>query len=204
MSTASAPAEDPAPPSEEFSETGSSAGADAVDMLKKILEETEAEEKAAHEGEESAQKEFEDTMTDLKKSEAQTQDSIADLSAQLGEKEKTLMETNEDLTKTLAEHKAVEKYLLKIKPGCDYITENIETRDEHRAAEMKALIAAEDALKATPVYKKAAAEAEKAALGECADKCPVGEDKNLACKACIAGTSESGYCGGHADDPVCQ
>merc|ERR1719327_2446358 len=106
------------------------------------------------------------------------QDTIADLSEQLAEKEKTLAETNEDLTKTLAEHKAIEKYLLKIKPGCDFITDNIEMRDEHPAAE-------------------------KAALGECADKCPVGEDKNLACKACIAGTSESGYCGGHADDPVC-
>merc|ERR1719326_675859 len=107
-------------------------------------------------------------MTDLKASEATISDSIADLSEQLAEKEKLLMETNEDLTKTLAEHKAVEKYILKIKPGCDYITENIDTRDEHRAREMTALRSAEDTLKATPVYKKAAAEAEKAALGECA------------------------------------
>merc|ERR1719482_258435 len=195
--------EDPAPPSEEFSETGSAEGADAVSMLSFILKETEAEEKAAHESEESAQKAYEDTMADLKTQEASMQDTIADLSEQLAEKEKTLAETNEDLTKTLAEHKAIEKYLLKIKPGCDFITDNIEMRDEHRAAEIAALQGAEDALKSTPVYKKAAAEAEKAALGECADKCPVGEDKNLACKACIAGTSESGYCGGHADDPVC-
>merc|ERR1719171_2619686 len=170
--------EDPAPPSEEFSETGSAAGADAVSMLSFILKETEA---------------------DLKTQEASMQDTIADLSEQLAEKEKTLAETNEDLSKTLAEHKAIEKYLLKIKPGCDFITDNIEMRDEHRAAEIAALQGAEDALKSTPVYKEAAAEAEKAALGECADKCPVGEDKNLACKACIAGTPESGYCGGHAD-----
>merc|ERR1719162_725629 len=45
--------EDPAPPSEEFSETGSEAGADAVGMLSFLLKETEAEEKAAHEDEES-------------------------------------------------------------------------------------------------------------------------------------------------------
>merc|ERR1719443_118725 len=196
--------EDPAPPSEEFSETGSSAGADAVGMLKKIMEETAAEEKAAHDSEQDAQKDFEDSMTDLKKSEASLQDTIADLNDQLAEKTESLIQTNEDLTKTLAEHKAVEKYLLKIKPGCDYITENIETRNEHRAAEIKALTAAEDALKSTPVYKKAAAEAEKMALGECADKCPVGEPKNLACKACIAGITESAYCGGHAKDPVCK
>merc|ERR1719439_404130 len=143
-------------------------------------------------------------MTDLKSQEATLLDTIADLSEDLAEKSKSLLETDEELTKTLAEHKAVEKYLIKIKPGCDFITENIDFRDEHRQAEIAALQGAEDALKSTPVYQKAAAEAEKAALGECADKCPVGEDKNLACKACIAGTSESGYCGGHANDPVCQ
>merc|ERR1719407_257085 len=62
--------EDPAPPSEEFSETGSEAGADAVSMLSFILKETEAEEKAAHESEESAQHAYEDTMADLKTQEA--------------------------------------------------------------------------------------------------------------------------------------
>merc|ERR1719152_881464 len=142
-------------------------------------------------------------MTDLKSEEATLLDTIADLSEQLAEKEKSLLETTEELTKTLAEHKAVEKYLIKIKPGCDFITENIEFRDEHRQLEIKALMKAEDGLKATPAYKKAAAEAEKEALGECADKCPVGEPKNLACKACIAGITESAYCGGHASDPVC-
>ena len=58
--------EDPAPPNEEFSETGSEAGADAVGMLSFILKETEAEEKAAHEDEESALAAYEDTMADLK------------------------------------------------------------------------------------------------------------------------------------------
>merc|ERR1719473_2020719 len=137
-------------------------------------------------------------MTDRKSQEATIQDSIADLSEQLAEKEKTLAQVTEELTKTLAEHKAVEKYLLKIKPGCDFITENIDFRNEHRQLELKALINAEDALKAPPAYKKAAAEAEKAALGECAEKCPLGEPKNLACKACINGITESAYCGGHA------
>merc|ERR1719388_340118 len=109
-------------------------------MLQKIKEETQAETKAAHDSEKSAQADFEDTMTDLKSQEATVQDSIADLSEQLAEKEKTLAQVSEELTKTLAEHKAVEKYLLKIKPGCDFITENIDFRDEHRQKEMQALI----------------------------------------------------------------
>merc|ERR1719281_2108583 len=78
--------EDPAPPSEAFSETGSEAGADAVSMLAFILKETEAEEKAAHESEESAQKTYEDRMTDLTTQEASHQDTIVDLSEQLEEK----------------------------------------------------------------------------------------------------------------------
>merc|ERR550537_1548623 len=103
-------------------------------------------------------------MSDLKSGEATMSDTIADLSSQLAEKSKTLEQTQVDLTKTTKEHKAIEKYLLKIKPGCDFITENIETRNEHRQAEIESLIAAESALKDTPAYKKAAAKADKEAL----------------------------------------
>merc|ERR1719408_654113 len=202
--------EDPAPPAtmdegEGYEGGQVSAGGDAVSMLGDILKDTEAEEKAAHDSERSAQGAFEDAMTTLKEEEATSQTTLADLNEQLSEKEKTLAETNEDLEKTTKEHTAIVDYLLKIKPGCDFITENIEIRNEHRKAEMDSLINAEETLKATPAYKKAAAEAEKEALGECAapDKCVVGEDKNLACKACLAGITESAYCGGHASDPVC-
>merc|ERR1719265_434480 len=132
------------------------------------------------------------------------QETIADLSEQLAAKEKEHTMNTEDHVKTSKEHQAQVDYLLKIKPGCDFITENIDTRDEHRKREIDALIAAEAALKETPAYKKAAAKAEKEALGECAAKCPVGEDKDLTCKACIAGVTESAYCGGHASDPVCS
>merc|ERR1712138_357623 len=125
-------------------------------MLEFILEETKAEHKAAHDSEAAAQAAFEDTMTDLKSQEGSSMDTIADLKEQLAEKEKQLAETNVDLAKTLKEHKAIEKYLLKIKPGCDFITTNIEMRREHRAAEIAALQGAEDSLKSTPVYKKAA------------------------------------------------
>merc|ERR1719231_1801795 len=110
--------EDPAPPSEEFSESGAESGGDAISMLQTILKETEEEEKAAHDSEKSAQGAFEDSITDLKAEEATLQESIADLNEQLSEKEKSLAETTEDLEKTTSEHKAIVDYLLKIKPGC--------------------------------------------------------------------------------------
>merc|ERR1719473_978617 len=95
--------EDPAPPEAEFSDTGASAGGDAVSMLGFILEETKKEEKTAHSDEEEAQKTFEDTMNDLKTQEAACLETIADLTENLASTEKTLEETQIDLDKTIAD-----------------------------------------------------------------------------------------------------
>merc|ERR1719311_1234305 len=137
-------------------------------------------------------------MADLKSQESTSLDTIADLSERLAEKEKSL-------AKTTTEHKAIEKYLLKIKPGCDFITEHVEERDEHRREEVEALHTAEATLKETPVYKKAVETAHKESLGECAEKCPADPEaeQDLACKACVAGVSEDGFCEAHPNDDVC-
>merc|ERR1719265_1369432 len=167
--------EEPAPPDADFSDTGKSAGGDAVSMLGFILEETHAEENQAHTDEEASQHAFEDTMTDLKDEEGTSLETIASLEEQLAATEKTLEETTIDLEKTTKEKKALERYLLKIKPGCDFITENIDTRKENREAETSALNNAKDKLKSTPAYKSAAAAVEKDMLGKCAEPC---SDKN--------------------------
>jgi len=196
---------DPAPP-EAFGDEGTTDGqsgqaTDAVSMLGFILKETREEEKQAHTDEESSQHTFEDSMSDLKTQEGACLDTIADLSEQLSEKEKTLEETKIDLEKTTNEKKALERYLLKIKPGCDFITDNIDTRKDNRKAETEALGTATSKLKGTPAYKAAAAAVEKEQLGKCADKCAA--KSSIACKACVAGVSETGYCAGHADDAGC-
>merc|ERR1719240_222402 len=193
--------EDPAPPEAEFSESGASAGGDAVSMLGFILEETKKEEKTAHSDEEEAQKTFEDTMNDLKTQEAACLETIADLNENLASTVKTLEETQIDLEKTSKEKMALEKYLLKIKPGCDFITENIDTRKDNRAAETSALNTAKDKLKGTPAYKSAAAKAEKIMLGKCADDCS--DKTSVECKACVAGTSVTGYCAAHKGEAGC-
>jgi len=193
--------EEPAPPDAEFSDTGASAGGDAVSMLGFILEETKKEEKTAHSDEEEAQKTFEDSMNDLKTQEAACLETIADLTENLASTEKTLEETQIDLEKTTKEKVALEKYLLKIKPGCDFITENIDTRKDNRAAETSALNTAKDKLMGTPAYKSAAAAVEKVMLGKCADSCS--DKTSIKCKACIAGTSETGYCAAHAGEAGC-
>merc|ERR1719473_1306904 len=193
--------QDQAPPDADFSETGASAGGDAVSMLGFILEETKKEEKTAHSDEEEAQKTFEDTMNDLKTQEAACLETIADLNENLAATEKTLEETQIDLEKTSTEKKALEAYLLKIKPGCDFITENIDTRKDNRAAETSALKTAKEKLKSTPAYKSAAAAVEKEMLGKCADACA--DKSSVECKACLAGTSVTGYCAAHKGEAGC-
>merc|ERR1719159_1384092 len=166
-----------------------------------ILEETHAEEKQAHTDEEASQHTFEDTMTDLKNTEGTALETIASLEEQLASTEKTLEETTIDLEKTSKEKKALERYLLKIKPGCDFITENIDTRKDNRAAETSALNNAKDKLKSTPAYKSAAAAVEKDMLDKCADSCA--DKTSVECKACLAGPSVTGYCAGHKGEAGC-
>merc|ERR1719502_2661727 len=108
-------------------------------MLEFILKETKAEEDEAHQDELNSQHAFEDTMTDLKTQEAATLDTIADLQEQLAGKEKSLEERTIDHAKVSDEKTTVEDYLLKIKGGCDFITDNIDTRDESRATERSSL-----------------------------------------------------------------
>merc|ERR1719281_370453 len=191
--------EDPAPPEAEFGEQETGTG--ALDMLSFILKETKTEEKEVQKDEEDAQTAFDDTMADLKTQEQTCLETIADLTENIASTEKTLKETQIDLVKTTKGKMAIEAYLLKIKPGCDFITENTDARKDGRSKETSALNSAKDKLKGTPAYKSAAAKEEKMMLGSCAEKCV--DKTSIACKACVAGVSETGYCAAHAGEAGC-
>merc|ERR1719301_243221 len=77
---------------------------------------------------------------------------------------------------------AIEAYLEKIKPGCDFITTNFDTREEYRKIEKEALEKAVELLKASPAYKAAVTKAEHEAMGDCKDIC-VGNEAHVTCKA---------------------
>merc|ERR1719161_3147289 len=137
----------------------SSQGGDAIEMLEYILEETKKEETEAHGDEENSQHNYEDSMADLKEEEA-------DLEASLAE-----------LQKTLAAKEAIEAYLLKIKPGCDFITEHFEEREENRATETAAMENRIDLIKETPAYQNYKAEEHLEGFGDCQNKCEGGPEK---------------------------
>jgi len=195
--------EDPAPP-ETFGtfEGQSSKGGDAVQMLEFILDETKKEEAEAHADEESAQHDYEDGMAELKAKEEEGQKTIIELQTTLASKEEELTQKEKEMKETQADKEAIEAYLLKIKPGCDFITKHFDTREDNRETETNALNDAKGLLKDTPAYKVAKAKEKEEGFGECKEPCTENED-HVECKACLAETSIPGYCAGHAGTPGC-
>merc|ERR1719498_725407 len=142
-------------------------------------------------------------MKKLKKSQKDMEESIVKLKKELTEAEKELIEKNTDLKETTAAKEAIEKYLEKIKPGCDFITKNMKLREENRATETKALNKAKGLIEDTPAYKKAVAKEKELANGKCKSECKL-DTTSLDCKVCMSGDSKKDYCHANPGTPGCK
>jgi len=197
--------DDPAPPAtwdDKYKGQSEAGGTDAVSMLEYILKTTKVEENVAHDDELKAQTDYEDSMQALKTEEANLQAQLAENRKLLADKEQELLEKKKDLKATEADKKALEEYLVEIKPGCDFITTNLDLRNTNRANEKAALENAVSLIKGTPAYTEAMDAAHQESLGDCRDICAEGE-AHVNCKACLAKTSVPGYCAGHAGTVGC-
>merc|ERR1719453_137165 len=112
-------------------------------------------------------------MTQLKEEEAALQKSLAKLQEDLSTAEKDLIEKTEDLKKAKTAKATIEDYLLKIKPGCDFITTNFDTREANRKTENDALANAVTLIKATPAYIAAVQASKEEGFGKCKETCLV-------------------------------
>lgn len=198
--------EDPTPP-EAWKGDGAYAGqsdkgGDVVKMLEFILSETQKEESTAHADEEKAQADYEDSMANLKDEQAKAEKSLSKLQNDLAERQQELLTAKEDLKKTTADKEAIEAYLEKIKPGCDFITKNFDLRETNRKTEKDALEKAVTLIKDTPAYKSSVNEATVESYGDCKEPC-VEDSSHVKCKACMADVTIPGYCAGHAGTPGC-
>merc|ERR550532_3566763 len=141
-------------------------------------------------------------MAALKESEEDLQKSLAKLQEELADAEKSLVMKNTDLEKTEAEKLAIEQYLEKIKPGCDFITDNYEDREKNRGLETEALKKAAKLLKGTPAFAAAKTTEKEESWGTCRKICTK-DEADVACKACLADVSIPGYCAGHPGTAGC-
>lgn len=195
--------EDPKAPETWDTYDGQSAkGGDAVSMLKYILSETQKEEQEAHSDEEKAQASYEDSMADAKKEQAELEGSLVKLQEDLAEAEKNLIEKQEDLKDAKIAKTKIEDYLVKIKPGCDFITTNFDLREKNRKTENDALDKAVKLIKDTPAYKVAAQSAKEDSFGKCKSLC-VKSEEGAKCQACLADVTVPAYCAGHKGTPGC-
>merc|ERR1719428_2837712 len=172
-------------------------------MIEYIYDKTIEEEHDEHDNEEANQHAFESEMAEMKSEEQNILDSITDLEDEIAEKLNNIETTHQEREATELEQKNTERYIEEIKPGCDFIDENIETRKENRAAEIKSLNGALDAMEGTPAFKEAEAEEEREMYGSCADLC-IGKKDTLDCKACMEGVTIPAYCALHKDTPGCE
>jgi len=177
-------------------------GTDAITMIEHILKETKAEETQAHTDEMKAQHDYEDAMEKLKKDEKDLEENLAKLKVQLAEAEELLLSKDSEHKATVAEKEAIEAYLLKIKPGCDFITENIDLRKANRKDEEQALTSAVKLLKDSPAYQTWVKEEHDESLGDCLSICAP-DEADVKCKACLAKVSIPGYCAGHPGTKGC-
>lgn len=131
------------------------------------------------------------------------QENLAKLKVTLAETEEALLGKQSEHKATVAEKEAIEAYLLKIKPGCDFITKNIETRKANRKDEEEALKGAVKLLKDSPAYQTWVSEDHDEKLGDCLSICKEVGEEHAKCKACLAKVSVPGYCAGHPGTDGC-
>jgi len=181
----------------------SKSGGEAMQMLEFIMGETKKEHQKADSDEKTAQKACDGSMAKLRKDEANMQKAFVKLNQDLTEKQKELMEKQTDLKDTTKAKVAIEQYLAKIKPGCDFIATNFLLREKSRATETKALDKAVTMIKGTAAYKDAVANEKALRAGKCKRQCRL-DTSNLSCKACAAGFSKKSYCKRHSAFPGCK
>jgi len=125
----------------------SGSGNTVLKMLSYIQKQALEEETVAHQDEETAQVKYEQSMTLLKEKESCGENRISTLQEKLAKREKALLEDEEDFKDTETDKEETEDILSKIKPGCDFITNNLKERMQNRLTEVTALKDASNKIK---------------------------------------------------------
>lgn len=198
----------------DFADANTAGGKEVLNLLETIKNDTKKEEEEATTAENDAIAKYEEMMEELKSDEKTLTKNIAEFEETIATTKESLLQTEEDLSATIADKEAIEAYLLKIKPGCDFIDENIETRKKNRTTEKAALEKAIELLEGSPAFTNANTKAYHESLGECKEVCEADSDFrnpcqngdvqcSAKCEACLSGTSVPAYCTSHQGADGC-
>jgi hypothetical protein len=145
-----------APATFEGSYQGQNAAAkNVLGMLAQIKEEAVAADRATHDNELIAQHAYEDSMKALTDNEKENQETIVKLNKLLSGMEKELLAKRSDQTSSEKSQTALERYVEKMKPGCDAVLLKYDERKAGRVLAKKALATALETIKGSAAYKVA-------------------------------------------------
>lgn len=193
---------DPAPPATWDSQYQGQSESSVIVLIETIRENTVTEEKSLHQTELEHQQDYEDLMQSIKDLEASEQTDLVTAKKNLATKQQELGEKRTDKENTQNEVTALNRYLEEIKPGCDFITDNFDTRKSNRDAETSALDVAVQKIQGTPAYQQMLVSEKEEGWGDCKKHCSVDEN-HVDCVACLNKVSVPGWCAGHASTPGC-
>lgn len=180
-------------------------GGSVIQQLEAISSNTLAEETLAHSNEVDSQHSYETEMTTFRVDEAAAVTNLATLRSSLAQKQEELRDRRKEHDTTSKEKAALETYLAKIKPGCDFITTNIVTRKANRLDEKDALEEASRIIKTSPAYTTAVDLTHNETFGDCLGICnePQCNEACAPCMACMKKVSVPGWCASNPTTPGC-
>jgi len=199
----------PAPPSTwadgpagEYSGLRSEGGKDIVTELETLRDNSVAEETTLHTNEMTAQQSFEDSMTTLTGQDETTKTNLATAKKNLAKKELELGDKKTEKEDTEKQVVELVRYLEEIKPGCDFIATNFDSRKTNRDAEDAALDKATTKIEGTKAFTAAEAKEKEDGYGRCKETC-VKNELHVDCQSCLKSISVPGYCAANPTTPGC-
>jgi len=135
-------------PEAKFSDKGSHKGESkgAISALAMIIEDLEDEVKNGVRDEVAAQTEYEKSMDTAKKLRASLVEKKVNLNGRLAKRNKDKTDENKDMKSNIEDKDAKLKFQGEIKPDCDWIIKNFDSRAASRSAEMNGLEGAKEYL----------------------------------------------------------
>merc|ERR1719199_753663 len=124
-------------------------------LLTNIKTQNEEEERLTHDDELQAQHDYEDSMKSLVEAEDALRATLSRLNKDIDGTKVTLLQKHNDQTNTERNIIALERYIEKMKPGCDLILNSFDSRTKGRDNEKAALVGAKDKLSKTSAFKRA-------------------------------------------------
>mmetsp|Transcript_6779 Transcript_6779/g.16465 ORF Transcript_6779/g.16465 Transcript_6779/m.16465 type:complete len:154 (-) Transcript_6779:153-614(-) len=118
---------------------GESDAQTVISTLQFLYDEAESSLKSAESEEEAARTAYEAMIKQLKEAEQLAVEAIAAKDQEIAQCEENKMAKQQELHKTKEDVSALDKYSTSIRPNCDFILSNYDTRKQQRQAEKTAL-----------------------------------------------------------------